>query len=654
MKKILLTIFILITIKIAAQESYPGNLGINGLEKNMLFNAPKRYTVTQQGEAKQNLNWLFDGYYNASYAYNSSSVLAGPSNVDPTIITIEGLVGNHVQKGAWIGWSTRYWAAKRFKIEAYNVYPNTNPAYPAANTWFTIIADSTNTNSDILVKLTGCAITKIRYTFYEGSGTNGSFGISELFYIHPEGAQAYDGLMPKLDKNLNLVLGSPTATLDSTKGDLTIFSSTADDNKASLRIGYNETYNLEIFRDKAFADIHFKSSQANTGHMRFETSNSNFTFNGGKVGIGTLSPDYNLHVNGTGNFTSRLNLNSRLAFPSTNSSNLWNLDNLNGSFRIFRENFDGSAGSIAILIGDNKNVGIGTSSPSEKLSIYGITNSTPGIISLESSRNDAQNVEVGSIKAKNTGIEIARIGLNREGGSSTGFLSFHTKSSNTSPVSEVMRITGSGNVGIGTTNPSAALDVKTTGNQYGIILRVPSHAPWTTLTYNETWNATAPLFSSIAYNTGKYALGTHTNAGDLAFYTNGYGNERLTIKQNGQVIIGVPTVTSIPLDYKLAVAGNIIAEKVKVKKQSSGWPDFVFEPQYKLPDLLQLESFVKQNKHLPEIPSASEIEKDGQDLGEMNRLLLQKVEELTLYLIELKKSNDNLINRVRFLEKNKF
>ena len=69
------------------------------------------------------------------------------------------------------------------------------------------------------------------------------------------------------------------------------------------------------------------------------------------------------------------------------------------------------------------------------------------------------------------------------------------------------------------------------------------------------------------------------------------------------------------------------------------WPDYVFEKEYPLPDLLDVESFITENKHLPEIPSATEIEKDGQDLGEMNRLLLQKVEELTLYLIEMKKKN---------------
>lgn len=98
--------------------------------------------------------------------------------------------------------------------------------------------------------------------------------------------------------------------------------------------------------------------------------------------------------------------------------------------------------------------------------------------------------------------------------------------------------------------------------------------------------------------------------------------------------------TTIPAGYKMAIAGNIIAEKVKVKKQASGWPDYVFSPEYKLPSLEEVEKFTKENSHLPEIPSAKEIEKEGQDLGEMNRLLLKKVEELTLYVIDLKKQSD--------------
>lgn len=122
----------------------------------------------------------------------------------------------------------------------------------------------------------------------------------------------------------------------------------------------------------------------------------------------------------------------------------------------------------------------------------------------------------------------------------------------------------------------------------------------------------------------------------------------MRIDKDGNVTIGT---TTIPAGYKMAVAGNMIAEKVKVRKQSSGWPDYVFSPTYKLPGLEEVEKFTKENSHLPEIPSAKEIEKEGQELGEMNRLLLKKVEELTLYMIEQNKEIKALKVKVEQLEK---
>jgi hypothetical protein len=113
--------------------------------------------------------------------------------------------------------------------------------------------------------------------------------------------------------------------------------------------------------------------------------------------------------------------------------------------------------------------------------------------------------------------------------------------------------------------------------------------------------------------------------------------EAMRIGSNGNVAIG----TTDPKGHKLAVAGSIIAEKIKVKTYAN-WPDFVFNADYKLPSLQQLEAFIIANKHLPEIPSANDIAENGHDLGEMNKKLLQKVEELTLYVIDLQKQLDVL------------
>ncbi|BDW93803.1 hypothetical protein MACH07_26350 [Flagellimonas marinaquae] len=85
--------------------------------------------------------------------------------------------------------------------------------------------------------------------------------------------------------------------------------------------------------------------------------------------------------------------------------------------------------------------------------------------------------------------------------------------------------------------------------------------------------------------------------------------------------------------YRLAVAGNMIAEAVRVELQVN-WPDFVFSKDYDLPQLEKIKAFIALNGHLPNIPSAKEVENSGIDLGSMDAKLLQKIEELTLYLIE--------------------
>ncbi|MNL31749.1 hypothetical protein D3C87_1535570 [compost metagenome] len=106
--------------------------------------------------------------------------------------------------------------------------------------------------------------------------------------------------------------------------------------------------------------------------------------------------------------------------------------------------------------------------------------------------------------------------------------------------------------------------------------------------------------------------------------------------QNGNVGIG----TAIP-DEKLTVKGKIHTQEVRVDMSGPLVPDYVFAEDYKLKSLQEVEDYIKENKHLPEIPSAKEIEKNGLMLAEMSMQLLKKIEELTLYIIEMKKENVN-------------
>lgn len=94
-------------------------------------------------------------------------------------------------------------------------------------------------------------------------------------------------------------------------------------------------------------------------------------------------------------------------------------------------------------------------------------------------------------------------------------------------------------------------------------------------------------------------------------------------------------------DYTVAINGGLISTRVTVRVYDN-WPDFVFAPGHTMMSLAEIERYVNENRHLPGIPSSEEVSEQGIDLGEMNAILLQKVEELTLHVIELQKQIDEL------------
>ena len=115
-------------------------------------------------------------------------------------------------------------------------------------------------------------------------------------------------------------------------------------------------------------------------------------------------------------------------------------------------------------------------------------------------------------------------------------------------------------------------------------------------------------------------------------------NYLLFLHDNGKVGIGTKNPQA-----KLAVNGDFLAKSVRVNTNAEYWPDFVFEKDYNLMSLKELELFINTYKHLPGVPSAKEIEEQGEvDLAKMNELLLQKIEELTKYVIDLQKQIDEM------------
>jgi len=143
--------------------------------------------------------------------------------------------------------------------------------------------------------------------------------------------------------------------------------------------------------------------------------------------------------------------------------------------------------------------------------------------------------------------------------------------------------------------------------------------------------------------------------GAITFETKRYSSggvapvERMRIDHMGNVGIGVTNPSE--LDAKLAVNGTIRTKKVKVTQL--GWPDYVFGNGYKLRSLKELEAFIVVNKHLPEVPSEKAVAKDGLDLGEMQAILLKKIEELTLYVISQDKKIHEMQVEITTLKKAK-
>ncbi|KXX66703.1 hypothetical protein [Flammeovirga sp. SJP92] len=177
--------------------------------------------------------------------------------------------------------------------------------------------------------------------------------------------------------------------------------------------------------------------------------------------------------------------------------------------------------------------------------------------------------------------------------------------------------------------------------------------------YTESKIAKISLKNYNPYGTGWYGFTERYNAG-LSFYTSNDNSliESMTIKHNGNIGIGT-NLSSNPNNYKLAVNGTIGAKAIKVEVTTNTWSDFVFNDGYKLKSLKEVEEFIKLNNHLPDIPKADDVEKNGINLVEMDAKLLQKIEELTLYIIEqqkeieeLKEKNKKIKEIEEILEKN--
>ncbi len=299
------------------------------------------------------------------------------------------------------------------------------------------------------------------------------------------------------------------------------------------------------------------------------------------------------------------------------------------------------------------NVGVGTTSPGADIQIH--SSNDDARISLTNSGSGSNASSDGFLIINENGNDVHF--LNRENTD----LKFSTNGS------EKFRILNNGNVGIGTSNPSTILEVDGRGvtlnrdSQYGQFISFKR--------YNtEKWLIHAGLTSNSddfniknknnssqfkIYQTGGIIINRDGDNGQYLTFDRNHsqkwqlhagvgGNDQLSLRnKDNDIVMTVLQSKSIGIgtestgSHLLAVNGSIGAREIKV--EASGWSDFVFENDYNLPSLSDVENYISKNNHLPSVPSESEVMKDGINLGEMDAILLQKIEELTLYTIEQEK-----------------
>ncbi|MDQ3535689.1 MAG: tail fiber protein, partial [Bacteroidota bacterium] len=372
----------------------------------------------------------------------------------------------------------------------------------------------------------------------------------------------------------------------------------------------------------------------------------------GNVGIGTNNPQSLLTVNGDiradahikfGNPSSNNNFitgqyepmiygsTSGGSIPGSGSSSLILQA---GSGAGDRHMYFRTSDETRLFIKSSGDVGIGTHDPKSRAHFVFNQNSTSfgtttSYLVLSNSDITAQNKSGIAFSSNAAGLGTSLISAqhNRDTGNS-GRLTFYTRNLSGN-LAAAMTIDEKSDLGLGTPSPVDKLHLyRATGRIRQII---------------ET-NDNSTVGLHIKHNSKASTIGYLENSNVLKINnTDSFGDNHLVITETGKVGIG----TNTPGDHHLAVNGTIKAKEVKVSIE--GWSDFVFEESYSLPSLEEVESHIKEKGHLKDIPSAQEVEENGINLGEMDAKLLQKIEELTLYKIELKKENELLKKEINKL-----
>ena len=361
--------------------------------------------------------------------------------------------------------------------------------------------------------------------------------------------------------------------------------------------------------NKSWKDLYVDGkSYLKTAYTYFNNATQQFRINNaddrlvidsaGKIGIGTTSPLARFHINGDA---------GKDAFRVQ----------INGLTKLYVNSLGGVSVGASTTPPANGlyvagNVGIGTSVPSVKLNVVGGSDASLG---------GGGYIIAGSIGSSNVVIDENEIMARNNGVSNTLFLNNDGGDVNISAGALLVE-SSTNNVGIGTTAPTVKLHVN------GGTDAEPASGGYIVTGSTTSTNLAIDNNEIMARNNGVPST----------LYFNDDGGDLVMCYEGGNVMIGTKTPAT---GYILSVDGKGMFEEIKVQT-SSNWPDYVFDENHKLPSLYALESSIKTQKHLPGIPSAKEINKEGILVGDMQTKMMEKIEELTLYIISLQKQVDEL------------
>lgn len=403
-----------------------------------------------------------------------------------------------------------------------------------------------------------------------------------------------------------------------------------------------------------------------------------------KLDISSSVTDDALRFTQTGNGSSRIILKN-----TTTGGREWSINSLGNANSHGAGNFalyDLTAGLNRLFISGGYNssipagyVGIGTTSPAARLDVVGaqmglnandkssyfqlssLSGSNTDYLKIFDKRHTAGNTWQGTELRIQKSVDAAdKHYISFKGGATNSSLNFGFGNT------DLVSVLDNGNVGIGNTAPAYKFEVQSSVANDGIsITQTNAHAAALHITNNSAGGKHWAIFSTgngNAQGSGHFSIYDYSVFADRFFISGGSTNPLIAsgnigigtnapkskLSVNGNMHIGSNTAQGVHNDYKLSVEGKIVAQSLYITvANGTNWADYVFADDYKLQSLYEIEKYYKANKHLSEIPTTAEITEKGIDVGEMNVLLLKKIEELTIHVVEQQKQIDALNAKIK-------